>query len=84
MTQKLNDNFNPTIFGKFTIKKENDGKRVIIIIDRNNIMSDYAFSKFEELFANKNVCIEVTPLLQYMKFQRMLDEDENKQQRKLV
>lgn len=80
METKQTKEFSPTIFGKLSsIKRENDGKCVIITIDRNNAMIDYAVRKLEEMFGNKNVCLEFSLLSQYIKMQKILDADDEKQ-----
>lgn len=73
-----------TIYGRLvSIKRENDGKRIIITLERNSGISEYIANKLFDVFGNSNVCIEFTPLIQYLKFQKILDEDDDKKQSKL-
>ena len=69
----------PNFFGKLSdIRFENNGKRIIIILDRYQKANDYIRNQIMKKLGNISVVVEFTSLLDYQRNQAALDEDEDR------
>jgi hypothetical protein len=66
------------------LKTENDGKRIILVLEKNSPMKPYYVEQYLKQWQNKNVALQTQEIRRYFAINKLLQDDEDKCQQKII